>query len=129
VPAGLHHCKKVGSLASTGNESQRYVPGVKLVRNSSAVSNIILTYLSSPRVRFPNTTDIMTIVSLVRPRENTRISVTSVVEVEVIRIVEIIPHQLSRLEILERSIRLGLFRGQKLMHDFSRRTPQIVVRH
>ena len=62
MPAGLHHCMKVGSLARMGNESQRYVPGTKFVRNSSAVSNIILTYLSSPRVRLPNTTDIITVI-------------------------------------------------------------------
>ena len=32
------------------------------MRNSSAVSNIILTYLSSPRVRLPNTTDMITVI-------------------------------------------------------------------
>ena len=62
TPAGFHHCRKVGSFARMGNESQRYVPGTKFVRNSSAVSNIILTYLSSPLVRLPNTTDMITTI-------------------------------------------------------------------
>jgi len=95
IPAGLHHCMNDGSLASTGNESQRYVPGVKLVRNSSAVSNIILTYLSSPRVRFPNTTDMMTGNQWHLGNEITGIRVTSVVEIELVWVVKVIPHQLS----------------------------------
>jgi hypothetical protein len=68
MPAGLHHCMNVGNFARMGNESQRYLPGTKFVRNSSAVSNIILTYLSSPRVRFPKTTDMMTVIRMGRER-------------------------------------------------------------